>query len=69
MLEALHDNISCKDHSLHYRTELKKLQQDAAVCKYLFTAKLLYMIWAYIAPIIGREYMKWQLQPLVQIIL
>ena len=31
---------------------INKIQQDARVCRYLFTASLLYMFQAYIAPII-----------------
>ena len=31
---------------------INKIQQDATVCGYLFTAKLLYMFWVSIAPII-----------------
>ena len=32
--------------------QVEDIQQDTTVCKYLFTAKLLYMFWASIAPII-----------------
>ena len=31
---------------------INKIQQDATVCRYLFTASLLYMFWVSIAPII-----------------
>jgi len=31
---------------------INKIQQDATVCRYLFTANILYMFWVYIAPII-----------------
>jgi len=33
---------------------INKIQQDATVCRYLFTAKSLYMFRVYIAPIIRR---------------
>jgi hypothetical protein len=33
-------------------TKVEEIQQDATVCRYLFTAKLLYMFRASIAPII-----------------
>jgi len=33
--------------------QIEEIQRDATVCLYLFTAKLLYVFWAFIAPIIG----------------
>ena len=35
-----------------FATYINKIQQDAAVCRYSFTAKLLYMFRVSIAPII-----------------
>jgi len=34
------------------RPYIKKIQREVTVCRYLFTAKLLYMFWVSIAPII-----------------
>jgi len=49
--------------------KIEEIQRDATVRRYLFTAKLLYMFRASIAPIIRKEYIKPLLQLLVQIIL
>jgi len=34
------------------RPKVEEIQRDAAVCRYLFTAKLVYMFWTSIVPII-----------------
>ena len=47
----------CISHSSIYmkigNKQFEEIQQDATVCRYLFTAKLLYMFRASVAPSIG----------------
>ena len=38
---------------LHIHYQVEEIQRDATICRYLFTAKLLYMFRASIAPIIS----------------
>ena len=39
-------------HYIRVLVHINKIQRDATVCRYLFTAKSLYMFWVSIAPII-----------------
>ena len=44
-------------HGSVHRSYINKIQQDATVCRYLFTAKSLYVFWVFIAPH-HQEYIK-----------